>query len=445
MHTCVAEKRQAKILQVRYPVHLMSESSKKRRALIPLLLTVFIDLLGFGIVIPTLAPLFYQSNAIFGPETSEPTRGILYGLLLASFSGAQFFGAPVLGTLSDRWGRKPTLIMALLGTCVGYVLFAIGVKHGLLALLFIGRLADGFMGGSISIALSAIADVSDHKEKTGNFGLIGVAFGLGFILGPAIGGKLADPSIHASFTIATPFWFAAGLTAVNIILFLLLFPETLITKRHVAMHPFIGFHNLHRALEMKHLRAILLMSFLLTLGFTFFTQFFQVYLIHRFAFDPSRIGDIFAYIGIWIALTQCFMTRPVSKNWRPDQILAVAPFILSVTLLIILFIPSPQLLILLLPFTAIAQGLTHPNVLSMISNLAHPEEQGEMLGIQQAINSLAMTLPPIIAGSVASVHITLPLILASIFVFAAWATLMIGPKHHETSPKNPLPDTFPAA
>ena len=131
---------------------------------------------------------------------------------------AQFFGAPILGAMSDRFGRKKILILSLVGTCIGYLFFGAGIAAASLITLFISRAIDGFTGGNISIALSAIADISDPKEKAKNFGLIGMAFGLGFILGPYIGGKLADPSVVGWFTHSTPFWFAAALTFLNIIL-----------------------------------------------------------------------------------------------------------------------------------------------------------------------------------------------------------------------------------
>ena len=176
----------------------------ERKLLIPVFLTVFIDLLGATIVLPILAPLFLdfqhgimpmavQAGTDMAAVTRE--RTILFGLLIASFPLAQFFGAPLLGTWADRVGRKKVLSISLLGTLIGYILFALGIHYKLVWLLFFARILDGFTGGNISIAFSAISDVSTPESKTRNFGLIGMAFGLGFIIGPYIGGKLADPGV----------------------------------------------------------------------------------------------------------------------------------------------------------------------------------------------------------------------------------------------------------
>jgi len=170
-------------------------------------------MLGIGIIIPVIPALFFDDGGSFFTEAmSYENRSVIYGFLLAAFPIMQFFGAPILGALSDRHGRKPMLMLSLMGTMIGYFLFAIALLYGQLWLLFFSRMLPGFTGGNISIVYSAIADVSDGPERTKNFGMIGMAFGLGFILGPAIGGILADNSIVSWFNAATPFWFTNHFT-----------------------------------------------------------------------------------------------------------------------------------------------------------------------------------------------------------------------------------------
>ena len=281
---------------------MIKEKSNKSPLMI-IFLTVFINLLGVGIVIPVVAPLLNWTtyNAEFNmlEGVSKDSRVIILGFLIASFSIAQFFGAPILGALSDRYGRKKFLALSIFGTLIGYLLFAYAIMIHDIYLLFFSRILDGFTGGNISIAFSAISDLSDEKTKAKNFGMVGAAFGLGFILGPYLGGKLSDPTVLSWFTASTPFWFAAALTALNLVFVFAAFPETLKKVNHTPVSLFTGVRNIGAAFKLVHLRTIFLVVFLLTLGWNFFTQFFSVFLIDKFNYTPQLIGELFAYIGLW--------------------------------------------------------------------------------------------------------------------------------------------------
>jgi DHA1 family tetracycline resistance protein-like MFS transporter len=393
----------------------------KKFAFLPIFATVFIDLLGVGIVIPILAPLFINpESSILPANLPINIRAILFGSLVAAYPLAQFFGAPLLGGFSDRLGRRKILLVSLVGTLFGYIIFAIGILTKNIPFLFISRLLDGFTGGNIAIAQSAISDLSSQKDKAKNFGMIGTAFGLGFILGPYIGGKLADPSIVSWFNSSTPFWFAALLAFINILLVFAKFPETLKIRIKTKISIMTGFTNIKRAFGMPNLRVMFSIVFLLTLGFSFFSQFFPVLLVDKFNFSEPEIGDIFAYMGIWIALTQGAILRPISKRLKPSQILSFSIFLMGITFFLLL-IPNKSLdLYLFLPFLAIFQGLTQPNVTAIISNLSTKESQGEILGIKQSIQSLGMATPPIIAGFIVAINTSLPTIIAGILTISAW-------------------------
>ena len=393
----------------------------KKNAIIPIFFTIFLDLLGLGIVIPVLPAVILNPAAGLLPmDYAFAARTLIYGFLIASYPLAQFFGAPILGTLADRYGRKKLLTVSLLGTMFGYALFAIGIVTGNIFLLFGGRLLDGFTGGNISIAQSAIADISDETNKSRNFGLIGMAFGLGFIIGPYIGGKLSDPSIVSWFTFATPFWVAMGLAAFNIALVLIQFPETLVHRRNVKISLTTGFRNLASAFSMKQFRTLFLVGFLLTVGFNFFTQFFQVFLIGKFHYTQSNIGDFFAYMGLWIAFAQGGVLRPLSKKFSPAQILTFSTILLAVTFPILLLPDKSVWLYVIVPFIAVFQGITQPNVTTMISNLSGRDKQGEILGINQSVLSIAQAIPPIVAGIVTSVNLNLPTLFASGATLLGW-------------------------
>lgn len=395
--------------------------NKAKNPIFPLLLTIFIDLLGVGIVIPILAPLFLVPfTSILPSDFTHDQRVLLMGILSASYPLAQFFGAPLLGALSDRYGRKPILILSLVGTLFGYLLFGAGVITKSIPLLFLGRIIDGFTGGNISIAQSAIADITKPENRARNFGFIGMAFGLGFVLGPYIGGKLIDPSIVSWFSQSTPYFFTALLTAINIGLVIFLFPETLKEKVKTKIKLLSGFINLKKAFLIKNLRTLFIVSFLLTFGFNFFTQFFNAFLIEKFHITPSEIGDIFAYMGLCIALTQGAILPFLVKKLKNFQILKFSIVSLSVALLLLLFAPTKEWLFLFLPIVAIFQGLTQPNILSLISMQGKDNSQGDILGGNQSINSLAMSIPPIISGIIFSISIYLPIVVASLVTFVAF-------------------------
>jgi MFS transporter, DHA1 family, tetracycline resistance protein len=398
----------------------------KKYSIVTIFFTVFLDLLGLGIIIPILPALVLDPIGGILPITySFSARTLLYGFLIASYPLAQFFGAPILGVLADSKGRKKLLILSLMGTVVGYAIFIIGILTSNLLLLFIGRALDGFTGGNISIAQSAIADVSTEETKPRNFGLIGMAFGLGFIIGPYIGGKLSDSSIVSWFTYATPFYLSIFLASINVLLVILNFPETIAKKREVKIKVFTGFSNISKAFSYKNLRVMFLVVFLLTVGFNFFTQFFQVFLYGKFKFTQSQVGDFFAYMGLWIAISQGAVLRPLSKRFKSDKILGISIILLAISFPFLL-IPSQRFwLYLIVPFIAIFQGLNQPNGTTIISNLSDKDKQGEILGINQSISSLAQAIPPIIAGFVTSVNLNLPIWFAALATLLAWIVFKV--------------------
>ncbi|MCW3125472.1 MAG: Major facilitator superfamily protein 10 Tetracycline transporter-like protein [Bacteroidetes bacterium] len=380
-----------------------------RNPILSIFITVFIDMLGVGIIIPIFAPLIVQNDlGIVPAHFSKEDRQIIYGFLTATFSLFQFFGAPILGALADRYGRKRVLNFTLVGTFVGYVFFAGAVHIKILALLFIARAIPGFMGGNISIALAALSDLSDDKSKAKNFGLVGMAFGLGFILGPAIGGALSK------YDYSYPLIFTAFLTFINIILVYVQFPETFKPKVVRPISLIAGFQNIAKAFSYKEMRVILLVLFLMNFGFTFFTQFFPVFMIDKFNVSKEAIGYIFGFVGIWMVVTQGFIVRKLAPLFSPPQILRFSIVALGVAVLLNLA-PSTLLgLYAVQPLLAIAQGLTQPNITSIISSLGTTENQGEILGIQASVQSLAFSIPPIIAGFICNLDFRYPIMAGSL-------------------------------
>ena len=396
---------------------------KKKASLWTLFAVVFLDLVGFGLVLPIFAPLFIDpAHGLFPADFPFEMRSILLGLFLGSYAVMMFFSTPILGALSDKHGRKKLLLLSLAGTVIGYLIIGIGVLTRDVWLLFAGRILDGITGGNISIAQAAIADLSDRKSKAKNFGMIGMAFGLGFIVGPFLGGKLADPSVVSWFNIATPFWFTALFSLAAMLVLFWKFDETLEKRNErVRVDVFTGFRNVARGLGMRNLRVMFLVLLLFAFGFSFFQQFFQVFLIKRFSFNQSQIGDFFAFLGLCIALTQGIVVRWGSPRFAPARVLQFSLLGVSLFMAVNLFLPSAAWLYLAVPLFSIFQGLSFPNLNALVSNLAGKESQGEILGISNSLQSLGMALPPLIAGFIAAIDYTLPIAVASLLLFVAWA------------------------
>jgi MFS transporter, DHA1 family, tetracycline resistance protein len=400
--------------------------------------TVFVDMLGFGILIPVIPLLFADpasSLYLLPPGTSQAEGYILLGLLLGIYPLMQFLATPIFGQLSDKYGRKKLLAISLGGTSLSYIMFAFGILTKNIPLLFAARAFDGITGGNISVAMAAIADVTLPKDRAKNFGLIGAAFGLGFILGPYIGGHLSDPHTLSWFNAATPFWFAAALAALNMLSVVFIFPETLQHFRPHTVRLSQSVRNIFKAYSMPDMRVLFFSMFLFIAGFTFFTSFFGVFLIQRLSFDQGDIGTFFAYVGIWIAVTQVVITRWLSSRIKPYNILKIS--LLGNGLIILAFFLTNQWwdLLFITPVFAIFNGLTQANSTAVVSTSAGPEMQGEILGLSTSNAALAQAIPPILSGFIAaSIFPTAPIIVSSVVMVigAIFYIAFYRPRHAQT-------------
>ncbi len=403
----------------------MKKQKLEDKALPIVLFTVFLDVLGVGILIPVLPQLIYK---IFIPQGfSYNSALITLGWLTAIYPLMQFFATPILGQLSDRYGRKRVLGLSLFGTGIGYMAFAIAVITKNIPLLFIARGFDGVTGGNISVARAVVADVSEPEHRTRNFGLIGACFGLGFVLGPYLGARLAAPGVSFFglfntphwFSAATPFWFTAILSFINVLLLLKFLPET---HKHINHKLKLvwgkSIDNIKKAALSPGLRVVFSANFLFWGGFTFFTTFFQIYLIQKLNFKQNNIGDFFAYIGIWIAISQATLT-PLLARFKNSSILRVSIFGTGIALFLQLMPNNTAQLLMVAPFIAIFNGLTLANATSLVSKSVGPEIQGEVLGIDASVQALAQSIPAIISGYVATLGINVPVIVGG-------ATIIFG-------------------
>lgn len=399
------------------------------KALPIVILTIFLDVLGIGILIPIIPQLLANPHSAYYllPAGWTYQSGlVLLGWLVGIYPLMQFLATPILGQLSDRFGRKPVLGFSIAGTALGYVLFAIGIITRNLPLLFVSRAMDGITGGNLSVAQAVIADVTPPKDRVKRFALIGAAFGTGFVLGPYIGAKLGVPGLSIFglfrtphwFNPATPFWFTAILSLINLSLIILLLPETHKQLRHVKIKLTQSLHNITQALTYPGLRVIFPSVFLFWGGFAFFQTFFQVLLIDKLHFSQSNIGDYFAYVGLWIAFTQAVITPAVAKKVKPYNVLRFSLLGAGIALFGNLWAHNTSELLLVTPFFAIFIGQSIANGTALVSLSADRQIQGEVLGINASVQALAQAIPAILSGYLAEVGINTPVIAGGLTVLA---------------------------
>lgn len=386
--------------------------------------TVFVDLLGFGILLPVIPFLLANPQSPYYLLSSTMTIRdgyILLGYLAATYPLVQFLSSPILGQLSDTFGRKKILLFSITGTFFSYLLFALAIVWRNIPLLFIARAIDGATGGNISVAQAVIADTTEPAHRTKNFGLIGAAFGIGFILGPYIGGKLSDPGVVPWFDATTPFLFAAILCAFNVLFIFLYLPETLRHKKETLSLKWTeSIKNISRALSKRGRRELYITVFLFQSGIAFFTTFISVYLIKRFQLRQGSVGEFFAYAGIWIAFTQAIITRFLSTEKREVTILKISLLGSGVCILLLFVATKAWELVFFVPLFAIFIGLTQATITSLISASSDEYSQGESLGIGASLQAFAQSIPPILSGYIAAIaYPSAPIIVAACVIIAS--------------------------
>ena len=413
------------------------------KALPVVISTIFLDILGVGILVPIIPQLLANPRSPYYllPAGWDFKGGlILLGWLLAIYPFMQFLATPILGQLSDRFGRKPVLSFSIFGTAVGYVLFAIGILTRNLPLLFFSRALDGITGGNLSVAQAVIADVTPLKDRAKRFALIGAAFGTGFVLGPYLGAKLGTPNIgffglfHTPhwFNPATPFWFTAILSFVNFLFVVFVLPETHKHMKHVKVKVTQSVSNIITAMSYPGLRVVFPSVFLFWGGFSFFQTFFQVLLIQKLHFTQNNIGDFFAYVGIWIAIVQAVITPLLARKLKPYQVLRYSFIGSGLTLFMYLLAVNTTDLLWITPIFALFLGNSIANSVALVSISADQKIQGEVLGINASVQSLAQTIPAAMSGYLASIGVSTPVLAGGISVLIGgilFLAIYRPPKH----------------
>ena len=346
--------------------------------LIIVFVTVFIDLLGFGIIIPLLP--FYAET--FG------ATAFTVGLLATSFSLMQFIFAPIWGRVSDRVGRRPIILLGLLGSCLSYLGFGLAST---LTALFAARIFAGIAGANIPTAQAVVADLTTPENRAKGMGIIGAAFGLGFIFGPAIGGFLSQ------YGYAAPAFFAAGLSLANFAAAWFLLPETL-KPEHRAIERVGRIDALRAALARPHLPLLLVIGFLVVAAFSGYESTFALFAERTHGFRASSIGYIFAFVGVILVIVQGLLVGRVVKAIGEHHIVPASLAIVAAGLLMIPATQSVGALLAANGLMAAGMGFNNPALMSLVSRYSAAEDQGGVLGLTQSLNSLARIVGPLWGG-----------------------------------------------
>lgn len=355
---------------------------RNNKSLMTIFLIVFIDLLGFGIILPLLPYIAEKYQA----------TPLQIGILSATYSLFQLVSAPILGRLSDRYGRKKLLIISQLGSSVGYLILGLA---GNLPLLFLSRIIDGITGGNISIAQAYIADVTTKENRARGMGLIGAAFGLGFIFGPAIGGALSKISYSA------PAYFATVVSLITVFATMFFLKET-INENKASQSPRTKFtwSEFKRVLTLYPIGLLITVFFLLNTAFSIMQGNFALWTQKTYNFDPSQNGWLFTYVGIVAVLIQMQILPRVIKRFHENKILLASLLFMFLGLVLIPLSKQPSFLYVALFFIPLGNGLANPTIQALASENVPKEEYGETLGILQSAGSMGRIFGPIIGGEI---------------------------------------------
>lgn len=402
---------------------------KKNKTLSTIFLTIFLDMMGIGILIPVF-PLLISHTSEFCVTPATWTQGdsyIMSGWLLATYPLCQFIMSPILGQLSDRYGRKKILIISILGTAISYLLFGLAILYKNIPGLFIARIIDGISGGNISIAQAVIGDISEPEKRARNFGLIGVSIGIGFIMGPAIGGILSSPNVYHLFDAATPFWFAAVLAFINCWLIHKNFNETLRFVKTSEIYLTKSIMNIRQIFSLGKLKNIIFVMFLYNFGWSFFTAFWGIILAQKFDYSQTQIGLFFAYLGVMIVLAQGGVVRRLSGKANEVVVLKIALLISGLSLSVYYFTSKNhvELIYWVTPVLAIGSALVKSFSSSLITKLANENRLGEAMGINSSSNALAQVFPMLCAGYIAYFNVESTVLFGSVTIVLSWVLFLL--------------------
>jgi len=377
-----------------------SDVAKKQRTPMPagywtIWTTVALDLVGFGIVVPILGRYAERFGA----------NGLQVGLMFASFSIAQMVFAPILGRISDKVGRKPVIVFSLIGTAIGS--FVTGAA-GALWVLFLGRILDGASGASVAVAQGAVADIAPPEQRARLMGMMGAAFGVGFVVGPALGGLAALGGPHV------PFYLAGSIAAVNAVAAMIRLPETKPDTSHITEK-----HQRGSALS-PALKRFALVGFLSMLGFAGFEATFSIWGQKQFGFTEGSASIVFVFVGVTLVAVQGGLIGPLTEKLGSRKLLRIGLSLVAVGLLLLGITTTWPMLFVALFLLSLGQGVSGPSGGALVAELAPIERRGEAIGYQQSTAAFGRVAGPVMAGALFDhVGISAPFLVSGILILFA--------------------------
>lgn len=370
--------------------------------------TVALDLVGFGIVVPILGVYAERFGA----------SGYAVGWLFATFSLAQLVCAPLLGRLSDRIGRKPVIIISLVGTAIGS--FVTGAA-GALWVLFLGRIIDGASGASLAVAQAAVADIAEPERRPPLVGMLGAAFGVGFVLGPAIGGLAALGGPHV------PFYVAAALAAINAVAAIVRLPETRPPDRTAAA----AARRRFAVPGQPALRHLAMVGFLTTFAFVAFEATFSLFGKARFGLTEGSTAVVFLGIGLVLIAVQGGGFAKLAARVPVTRVYTAGLGLVVVGLVLVGVADVWPLLIAGLLVLSLGQGVASPSLIEMVNRTAGEDRRGEAMGFQQSATAFGRVLGPPLAGSVFDrVGVWSPMVFGGAITAVALVLVVVWRMHH---------------
>ena len=388
------------------------------KPIVILFVIVFIDLVGFGILIPLLP--FYVQRVGASPEIITITLG-LYSLF-------QFIAAPMWGRLSDRYGRKPILAWSLAGLAISYLMLA---AADTLALVMASRVVGGLMSGNISAAFAYVTDITSEENRAKGMGLLGAAFGLGFIFGPVIGGLLAGTDVETA-NYALPAYFATGLIILSLVGVVFVLPESLSAdiREKIRSQPKTRLlTQLRLTLMQRTLVLIIAVSFMLTMAFALLEVIFALWAYDVLRLGPRDIGLVLTYVGVIGVIVQGGLIGPLTQRFSEAKLVVFSIVCFFSGYVWLVFTTTMASLFLAMTLLAIGSGISNPLLSSLVSKLAGDTERGTVLGIFQGAGSLARVIGPFYVGFVyADLGPTAPYLVAAVCMVPALVMIMALPK-----------------
>lgn len=359
------------------------------KRLIPVFVVVFVDLLGFSIILPLLP--YYARDLGASP--------VMIGLLLSSYSVCQFIASPILGDLSDRYGRRPVLIYSQIGSCLGFILMALATHLPVpLVWLMAARMIDGLSGGNLTVAQACVSDISRPEERAKNFGMIiGVSFGLGFMIGPLLGGFLSR------FGYGAPAWLAATFSLASMLGTIFLLPEPNTNRAKGTRRAWEGIiGNYVRVLEylrLPEMRRVLLVFFFMSAPFTLYVTMYAIFTDRRLGLTAEEAGYFLGFAGLMGIIWQGALIGPLVKRIGDYRALVIGLSCSTIGLFSLVLVDVWWKLIFVAVVFSFGHGISRPSLTSILTATAHPQRRGGALGATSSLESLTRIIMPMIGSS----------------------------------------------